>query len=141
MTYPYLQQFEKYIMPVTECGCWIWMGYVSENGYGRFSPRYKMAPLYAHRTSYEIYKGQIPEGMVLDHLCRIRCCVNPDHLEPVTQLINLARGIGNQNKSKIHCRYGHPFCEENTFYKNNRRICRVCDRQRGKLKYQRSKMK
>jgi hypothetical protein len=140
MTYQYLAQFEKYVMPVTESGCWIWLGYISENGYGRFSPKWKVAPLYAHRASYEIYKGSIPYGLTVDHLCRVRCCVNPDHLEVVTQHENLRRGTAwLYNKNKTHCKQGHTFSPENTRHKNNRRICIECERKYGQEKYQRNR--
>lgn len=142
MTYPFLEQFEKYVMPVTESGCWLWLGYVSENGYGRFSPRWKMAPLYAHRISYEIHKGQIPEGLVVDHLCRVRCCVNPDHLEVVSQHKNLQRGNGTSkinHQFKTHCKRGHEFTNGSFYLRGRTRICLICDRARNKEKYRRSK--
>ncbi len=72
----------------------------------------------AHRVIYEWIKGSIPEGLELDHLCRDRSCVNPWHLEPVTHLENIRRGLGGQNsRAKIHCPQGHPYDEENTWHK------------------------
>ena len=137
-----IEQFNKYVMPVTECGCWIWLGYVSENGYGRFCPRYGMTPLYAHRVSYELYKKKIPEGFVLDHVCRIRCCVNPDHLEIVTQKENLARGIGTSGESysmRDSCKNGHSFSGGRFYLRSRTRICLICDSKRSKAKYRRLK--
>ena len=140
MSYQYLPNFEKYVSPEPNTGCWLWTGYLSEGGYGRFSPKWKMTPLYAHRVSFEIYKGPIPDGLVLDHLCRVRCCVNPDHLEIVTHHENILRGdAGINHRIKTHCKYGHLFSDENTHHKNNRRVCRECDRRRGREKYRRSK--
>lgn len=69
--------------------CWIWQGYVNENGYPSSGSGW------AHRELYEMLSGSIPPGLELDHLCRVRCCVNPDHLEPVTHAENLRRGAGN----------------------------------------------
>ena len=133
--------FDKYVMPLTESGCWIWMGYISEGGYGRFCPKFKMIPLYAHRVSYEMRHGPIPDGMTIDHLCRVRCCVNPDHLEVVTLQENLARSV---REEKVYCKHGHEFSPENTALRNKKtggivRICRACERQHGKLKYARKK--
>ena len=76
-----------------ESGCWIWHGQVSGR-YGRFAvtpPGYGLRNVAAHRWSYTYYKGEIPESLVLDHLCGVKLCVNPDHLEPVTQAENVAR--------------------------------------------------
>lgn len=74
-----------------ESGCWLWVGECNDNGYGRFSV--KGRKVYAHRSSYEIHVGPIPEGLHIDHLCRVRNCVNPEHLEPVTRSENVRRGI------------------------------------------------
>ena len=71
-------------------GCWHWLGWESGNGYGKVS--WQGRDSMAHRVVYEIAIGAIPEGYLLDHLCRIRCCCNPDHLEPVTPLENTLRG-------------------------------------------------
>ena len=85
-----LQRFEeKYIIdPLT--GCWLWIGAINENGYGLFWHEGKWGK--AHRASYELYVGPIPQGRELDHLCRIRRCVNWVHVEPVTRRVNLLRG-------------------------------------------------
>jgi hypothetical protein len=61
-------------------GCWIWTGRIKENGYGEINPGGRSSPVYAHRVSYELFKGQIPEGMYVLHKCDVRECVNPDHL-------------------------------------------------------------
>ena len=99
----------------------------------------------AHRFAYEMLVGPIPEGLDLDHLCRVRHCVNPNHLEPVTRSENLRRGIrprlpqndriGDKNRAKTHCPKGHPYDEANTlmhYWKREnsmRRLCRTCHRQ------------
>jgi len=112
-------------IPKDPKGCWIWLGHLSYNGYGRL--RFGMKDFFAHRFVWEYLVGEIPKGLNIDHLCRVKKCVNPDHLEPVTQKINNNRGLGNQNKKKTHCIHGHPFNEKNT-YKDNvgSRHCRPC---------------
>ena len=96
-------------------GCWLWQGAITDRGYGCFRNRegkYRGA----HRFSYEEHVGPIPDGLVLDHLCRVRNCVNPDHLEPVTAKTNSQRGLGGRNNAvKTHCPAGHPYTPENTY--------------------------
>lgn len=75
---------------ITSCGCWVWLGQQNRNGYGRFKRRGER--IMAHKYFFQLYKGPIPEGLVLDHLCKVRACVNPNHLEPVTVQVNTLRG-------------------------------------------------
>lgn len=118
-----------------ESGCWQWTA-ATHHGYGRFGVRagldfWPVVP--AHRASYVLLHGPIPCGLVLDHLCRNRGCVNPDHLEPVTHQINILRGNGApaRHATKTHCIHGHPFDEANTYIKaNGGRDCRTCNRER-----------
>src|SRR5260221_14462809 len=72
-------------------GCWEWQGYTNNHGYGQFRPT-KGDRRFAHRFSYELFRAPIPTGLVIDHLCRNPRCVNPDHLEPVTERENMLRG-------------------------------------------------
>jgi len=107
--------------------CWEWISAKTEAGYGEFY--YKGKPVYAHRLSYELLIGEIPDGLHIDHLCRNRGCVNPEHLEPVKQGENLRRGEHvNQNKFKTHCVHGHEFNEKNTMIRRrpNRKPSREC---------------
>ena len=106
-------------------GCWEWTASL-RRGYGRFSIGYRTFP--AHRVAYEMLVGPIPDGLTLDHLCRNKACVNPDHLEPVTGVENTQRGpSGEFNLAKTHCPQGHPYDAENTYYQpNGGRRCRVC---------------
>jgi hypothetical protein len=86
----------------------------------------------SHRYAYEISVGPIPEGLTIDHLCRVRACVNPAHLEAVTQWENTMRApetLGAINAAKTECLRGHPFSDENTYYsRDGRRHCRECAR-------------
>lgn len=110
--------------------CWPWLGKTNDSGYGliwggKDNPR----DLRAHRVMYEIHVGSIPEGLDIDHLCRMRHCVNPAHLEPVSRQENLRRSPLT-NGGKTHCKRGHPFDETNTYIKpsTGARGCRECHR-------------
>lgn len=112
--------------------CWLWTASKSHGGYGRFKVGKRMAP--AHRFSYEMIKGPIPSGLFLDHLCRVRACVNPDHLEVVTGRENTLRGFGPSglNSRKTHCSKGHEFKEENIYWDSKgARNCRICRKEKA----------
>lgn len=112
--------------------CWLWQGYTNKKGYGSVRRRHIRAmPIPVHRYAYEQLVGKIPEGLYLDHLCRIPSCVNPEHLEPVTNKENVLRGVGisAKNAKKTHCLRGHEFTSENTYRwsgKPNGRSCKKC---------------
>lgn len=122
-------------------GCWNWIG-LTTHGYGRFSIGSRSddskTQVQAHRVSYEWLVGPIPEGHHMDHLCRNRRCVNPNHLEPVLPRENALRGDGSSavNAKKTHCPSGHEYTPENTtIEKRGARRCRAC----GKERYQKWK--
>ena len=132
--------FEHRIERVPESGCWIWMGTITGRGYGnvRIDSRY----IGAHRAVYQHLRGQIPRGHELDHLCRVRCCVNPEHLEAVTHQVNMMRSFA---ATKTHCKYGHEITKENTEYVSKggdrrARRCKKCQREAMVRYYWRKKV-
>lgn len=110
-----------------EDGCWAWRGDLQRNGYGSFTSR--GTSYRAHRFAYEMFVGAIPDGLQLDHLCRVRHCVNPEHLEPVTARENARRAM------RTHCTHGHEFTSENTYVHDGKRYCRECRRTRNRNRW------
>ncbi len=116
------QRIWEKISPEPNSGCWLWTGSSDALGYGQIYRDGRLTN--AHRVTYELYIGNIPDGLVIDHLCRIPCCVNPDHLEPVTQKVNVRRGLAG---SKTHCKHGHPFNLENSYVRRDgSKTCKKC---------------
>lgn len=122
----------RWVHPVPFSGCWLWNGSIDGRGYGVVT--YKNRTMNAHRASWIIANGSIPAGLELDHLCRVPCCVNPSHLEPVTHLENVRRGIAGKaladwQRAKVQCPRGHLYEDDNLYIdpKGGRR-CRACKR-------------
>lgn len=103
--------------------CWEWIGARDPRGYGRF--RFEGEARLAHRVAWGLLVGPIGVGLTLDHLCRNHPCVNPDHLEPVTQRVNVNRGF-HRVVLKTHCPKGHPYEGENVRLERGVRVCRIC---------------
>lgn len=106
--------------------CWLWTGAISRNGYGVVQLGGRDAGTRAvHRVVWELLVGLIPRGLDLDHLCRVRHCCNPDHLEPVTRQANVARGAHGAGVLRGF-RCDHPETPENTIVTSRQRTCRTC---------------
>ena len=116
----------KYV--VDENGCWLWQGALNWGGYGQFWLNGRR--MNVHRASYLLHVGPIPDGLDLDHLCRVRHCINPAHLEPVTRSENLLRGnVGGYLRDVETCPQGHAYDESNTYHDSRGwRGCRKCRR-------------
>ena len=122
------------LTPKVERGfpCWRWKAAISDTGYGSIGVEGKTC--YAHRLAYERYNGPIPPGFDIDHLCRNRWCVNPDHLEAVPRTVNLRRGL--QGALKKTCAQGHPWTEEHIYHRpgSAKKMCGTCNRERSRAR-------
>ena len=129
-----MRQFVRFLRRIAIVGdCWERQGYRTDGGYTTISLIRDgiQRCLYAHRVSYEFFVGPIPDGMEVDHLCRNRACVNPEHFEIVTSAVNTLRGFGPtaENARRTHCKQGHTYDDLNTYFdKRGRRYCRECKR-------------
>lgn len=121
--------------------CHVFRGSTSNSGYGQFQREGKYFKV--HRYIYEKEVGEIPKGMVIDHMCRNRGCCNPDHLRVVTYKVNVTENIVGASwqiqAAKTHCPHGHEYSPENTVRRNSRRHCRECHRIRLRLISKRKK--
>lgn len=113
--------------------CYEWTGSLNKHGYGRFWLGRVNHYVYAHRFSYELFHGRIPAGLEIDHLCRNHACVNPNHLEAVTHLVNMLRG---SNAIKTCCPNGHPYDRVDS---KGARCCGRCKSAYDRRRYKRQK--
>ena len=124
------ERIEQKISPEPNSGCWLWTGCVGSHGYAQVAV--EAGTTIVHRILYEEKYGIIPEHLECDHLCRVRCCVNPDHLELVTRRENVRRGEAPAGKkmNQTHCQNGHPLSGPNLLISKGRygpnRRCRIC---------------
>jgi len=119
--------------------CWEWNGWINKNGYCHTS--FKGKGILAHRFIYEYWNGDINSKLTIDHLCRVRHCVNPLHLQQVPHRINILRGdtLAAKNARKTHCKRGHEFTKENTRITGiGSRCCRLCENLRARNNYQKN---
>lgn len=130
------ERFEEKFTLDPSTDCWLWHGATDSWGYGTVTINNRQFG--AHRVSYEYRYGSVPKKpLELDHICRVRWCVNPEHLEPVTGKTNTLRGntITATNARKTHCPRGHPLSGDNVYAHNGHRSCKICNRERGKARY------
>lgn len=131
----FLKRFLAKVAAPDASGCLRWTG-AKTDGYGQIQFNGRLT--FAHRIAYELKRGPIPAGLTIDHLCRVRACVNPDHMEAVTTRVNTLRSptaVTAVNSRKTHCRRGHPYTPENTWLRvrndghgKTERWCRECMR-------------
>jgi hypothetical protein len=137
------ERFWSKVETVSSNDCWRWTAAADGKGYGVFRVGSlkdgTRRQVHAYRWAYEHFVGLVPDGLVLDHLCRNTLCVNPRHLEPVSQRENLLRGMGwpAANSRKTHCPKGHPYDAKNTYWHNGGRECRACHREQERRRKER----
>src|SRR5882724_3748162 len=139
-----------------ENGCWLWTGQKDRGGYGRIgiTENGRCFKRLAHRLSYEAFVGPIPKGLEIDHLCRVHCCVNPAHLEPVTRNVNMQRGVNiglvgrlaadAKQRAKTTCKHGHDYTPDNLRWSQKgkylTRYCLLCMKLRHRARRAKQKI-
>lgn len=129
------QEVARFLQKVAKSpGCWEWTAGRFSTGYGGFNLSYvvgkRRAAVLAHRYSYELHVGPIPTGLQIHHICGNRTCVNPAHLEPLTQRENLKRW----SESITHCPKGHAYTSDNIYWDGGYRKCKACALARAKAR-------
>jgi len=120
--------------PQTVDGCWLWAGGKTAAGYGQHRR------VYVHRASFEAYVGPIPNGYQVDHLCRVRACYNPAHLDAVSEAENVRRQPNViAQLARTHCPWGHAY-DESMRRSTGKRHCRACNREKERARRKRKKM-
>jgi hypothetical protein len=132
-----LAQLARFSGPAAAHECWPWLGKLDRYGYGRVASKVngRIISTGAHRAAYLLRHGEIPDGLVIDHVCRNRACVNPAHMEPVTNQQNISPERRNY---ATHCRKGHPYSPDNTRLQGTRRLCKICTAERQRRWRERS---
>lgn len=139
---PVEPRMERFSIPEPNSGCYLWLGALSTDGYAQISHNGRNRN--AHIVAYELAKGPVPDGLQIDHLCRVRCCVNPDHLEAVTAQVNNVRGFGpmttrerNAGNYSPTCPHGHT--DVVRYMRKNGKLqktCLTCRKERWRLQCQ-----
>lgn len=131
------ERLARHSLFISETGCIVWTGHKTPNGYGVLKVGGKWKSV--HRLAYEQAYGPIPDGLVIDHLCRVKPCKNPDHLEAVSSQTNILRGVGITAKyaARTHCKRGHALTDDNIYnspvrIKRGERLCKLCHKLRRK---------
>lgn len=140
---PIEQRIADLSIPEPNSGCWLWLGSICEDGYGKAGGKETLA----HRLSYKHFIGPIPDGLEIDHKCRVRCCVNPKHLRLLTHAENASlaiQGENHRNTRKTCCKRGHLLSGENLILEKGAngsivRQCRACRNERQRLKARRAR--
>lgn len=126
---------EDKIIPEPNSGCWLWIGTCHPVGYGKLA--LNGSEFSAHRLLYLCFKGPIPRGLVIDHCCQNKSCVNPNHLEAVTQRENIQRAA----RLKQRCKNGHPWVSENIILINGKKAYEECHKIRSEKRVARVRLK
>lgn len=135
---------ERNSVPEPNSGCVLWLRYLNPEGYGKVYDNDRRRYVWAHRASYEQAKGPIAPGLQIDHLCRVRNCINPNHLEAVTPKVNTHRSesLSAKNARKTHCDRGHPLEGENLYsWTDGHRHCLICQKAASRAHYLRNREK
>lgn len=122
------ERFFSKVAPASADECWLWTARLDEYGYGVFTVNSR--PRRAHRIAWTILRGYLPDELTIDHLCRVRNCVNPYHMDPVTSRVNTMRAKGTIGRTT--CINGHPYTEGSVYVNRGIKYCRKCGSEHNK---------